>query len=125
MKTLKFSIIGGMLFLAINLMSCKHEPELLPGTPEVFFQKDVMLILNSNCNVAGCHGQGGEQGGLSTYSDVHRLVTDGKPMHSKLHKLITANPWSEMRMPPKSKPALTKTQIDIISMWILQGAKDN
>ena len=125
MKSLKLCIITGLTFLGIMMMSCQHEPLLIPGTPEVSFQKDVMLIINSNCNVPDCHGQGGEKKALNTYSDIHSLVTEGKPMKSKLHKIITANSWDGNLMPPKSKPPLTKTQIDLISMWILQGAKDN
>ena len=125
MKILKFCVVSGMLFLGIITMACQHEPELIPGTPEVHFQSDVMLIINSNCNVPGCHGTGGELKGLNTYSDIHSLVTEGKPMKSKLHKIITANSWDGNLMPPKSKPRLTSTQIDNISMWILQGAKDN
>jgi len=111
--------------LGIITMACQHEPELIPGTPEVHFQSDVMLIINSNCNVPGCHGTGDELPGLNTYAEVSEYVKTGKPMKSKLHEVLTSNPNSEKYMPPKSKPALTSAQIDIISMWILQGAKDN
>ena len=125
MKTLKLFAAIGITILGIMVISCQHEPELIPGTPEVLFQKDVMLIINSNCNVAECHGSGGELKGLNTYDEVSGFVTAGKPMKSKLHEVLTANPNSEKYMPPKSKPDLTSAQIDIISMWILQGAKNN
>jgi hypothetical protein len=116
-------MLAGISFLGVLLASCQHEPELIPGTAEVCFDKDVMLIVNSNCNVSGCHGSGGEASSLSTYEEVSRFVTAGKPMESKLHKVITAHSNLMGLMPPKPKSALSSAQIDIISLWILQGAK--
>jgi len=107
--------------MSVCFSSCKNEPELPPGTPTVCFDQDVMLIINSNCNVSGCHGSG-EGPSLNTYDDVSRYVTAGKPMQSKLHKVITAHSNLMGLMPPKPKSALTSSQIDIISIWILQGA---
>lgn len=109
--------------IGLLLNACKHEPKLPPGTPEVCFDRDIMLTINSNCNVPGCHGSSnGELPSLSTYNDLRRLVEPGKPMSSKLYEVITANPGAEKYMPPKPKPPLSKTQIDQISIWILQGA---
>lgn len=121
MKTRIFIALTGLTLLSIYLISCKHEPELPPGTPVVCFDQEVMGIINSNCNVSGCHGSG-EGPSLSTFEDVSRYVTAGKPMQSKLHKVITAHSNLEGLMPPKPKSALTRSQIDIISIWILQGA---
>jgi len=122
MKTRLLIALTGLIFLVINLTSCQHEPELMPGTPEVCFDNEVMLIIESNCNVPGCHGGGGEAPSLSTYDEVSRYVTAGKPMQSELHKVITAHSNLMGLMPPKPKSALTSPQIDIISTWILQGA---
>jgi len=123
MKTIFIPTVIAFSFIWMLVTSCKHEPELIPGTPEVCFDRDVMLIINSNCNVPGCHGSNGEAPSLSTYDDVRRFVEPGKPVHSKLHEVITANPNSERFMPPKPKTALTNEQIDILSLWILQGAE--
>ncbi len=106
-----------MALLGIRLISCHHEPEFMPGTPEVCFDNEVMLIINSNCNVSGGHG-GGEAPSISTYEDVSRYVTPGKPVQSKLHKVITAHSNLMGLMPPAPKPSLTSSQIDIISIWI-------
>lgn len=122
MKTPLMIALAGLTLLSISFTSCHHEPELMPGTPEKCFDKEVMLIINSNCNVSGCHGSG-EGPSLSNYDDVSRYVTAGKPMQSKLHKVITAHSNLMGLMPPKPKSALTSSQIDIISIWILQGAK--
>lgn len=122
MKTRIIIALSGIALLSVYFASCQHEPELMPGTPEVCFESDVMLIVNSNCNVSGCHGNG-EAPSLYTYDDISRYVTPGKPMQSELHKVITAHSNLMGLMPPEPKPALTSTQIDIISTWILQGAK--
>jgi len=114
--------LAGITLLSVHLNSCQHEPELMPGTSEVCFDGQVMLIINSNCNVSGCHGFGGEAPSLSTYEEVSRYVTAGKPTKSKLHQVITAHSNLMGLMPPKPKSALNSSQIDIISMWILQGA---
>jgi hypothetical protein len=122
MKTRFIIALAGFSLLSIGFTSCRHEPELMPGTPEVCFDNEVMLIINSNCNVSGCHGNG-EGPSLASYEDISRYVTAGKPVQSKLHKVITAHSNLMGLMPPKPKPALTGSQIDIISIWILQGAK--
>lgn len=122
MKKRMMLAFTGITILSFWFASCQHEPELVPGTPEVCFDNEIMLIVNSNCNVTGCHGSG-EASSLASYDDVSRYVTAGKPMQSKLHKVITAHSNLSGLMPPKPKSALTSDQIDIISIWILQGAK--
>jgi hypothetical protein len=122
MKTRIILYLAVFILLNICFISCRHEPELAPGTPTVCFDKDVMLIINSNCNVSGCHGGGGEAPSLNTYEDVSRYVTAGKTYQSELHKVITAHSNLMGLMPPEPKSRLTSSQIDIISTWILQGA---
>lgn len=124
MKNLKTITLILLFISGVALLSCSHEPELMPGTPDVCFERDVMLIINTNCNVPGCHGTG-EAKSLGTYDEIYKLVTPGKPMASKLHKVITANSSLGNLMPPKPKARLSSAQIDILSLWILQGAKNN
>lgn len=122
MKLLKICVLTFVTLLVILVSSCKNEPELMPGTPEVCFDNDVMLIINSNCNVQGCHDGGGEAPSLKTYNDILGLVVPGKPLQSELHQVITAHSNLMGLMPPKPNQALTSAQIDVISIWILQGA---
>jgi len=124
MKTLTVVALAGIIFLGILLNSCQHEPELPPGTPTVYFNTDIMLIINTNCNVSGCHGSG-EAPALNNHARVSDYVTPLKPMQSQLYKVITAHSNLRNLMPPKPAPALNKSQIDQISIWILQGALDN
>lgn len=121
MKTRIILAFAGLTLLSFYFSSCQHEPELTPGTPTVCFNSDVMLIINSNCNIQGCHGSG-EAPALNTYDEVLRFVTPFKPTQSKLHKVITAHSNLMGLMPPKPNNTLTSSQIDIISIWILQGA---
>jgi hypothetical protein len=123
MKTQIIFTFTVLMLLSICFISCRHEPELAPGTPTVCFDNDVMLIINSNCNVSGCHGGGGEAPSLNTYEDVSRYVIAGKPNDSELHKVITAHSNLMGLMPPEPKAPLTSSQIDIISIWIMQGAE--
>lgn len=122
MKTLKIIALFGLPFWIIILSSCQHEPELIPGTTEVCFDNQVLPIIQSSCAMSGCHDGSGDLPALSTFEDIHRQVSAGKPNKSKLHEVITANPNSETFMPPKNKSKLSSAQIDIISLWILQGA---
>lgn len=121
MKTRIIFTLTGLVLLSIYFTSCRHDSELAPGTPTVCFNSDVMLIINTNCNIAGCHGSG-EAPSLRTYDEVSRYVTPFKPTQSKLHKVITAHSNLMGLMPPKPNNTLSSSQIDIISIWIMQGA---
>ncbi len=122
MKILKIFVLAGASFLSILLTSCQHEPELISGTAEVCFDYQVLPIIQSSCAMSGCHDGSGRLEAINSYESISKLVTPGKPIKSKLHKVITANSNSESFMPPKSKGTLSSTQINIISLWILQGA---
>lgn len=110
------------LITTFLLSSCKHESELLPGVPEVCFETQILPVIQSSCTMSGCHTGNNELVALNTYENLRRLVEPGKPMQSKLHKVITANRILESAMPPKPQQALSNTQIDAITIWILQGA---
>ncbi|MEI6060678.1 MAG: hypothetical protein WCR72_08215 [Bacteroidota bacterium] len=122
MKILSYFTLAGITFLGIFLASCQHEPELIPGTPAVCFDSQVLPIIKTSCAMEGCHTGGGHLFGLTTYDEIYSRVTPGKPMKSNLHQVMIGNPNSQNYMPPKSKATLSSAQIDIISLWILQGA---
>jgi len=118
LKALSFSLV----LLSAMLISCKHDPHLAPGTPEVCFDNQVLPIIQSSCAKSGCHDGNGEKQALNTYDDIMRMVTPGKPIQSKLYKAITANPHLGNIMPPKPDQPLNSAQLDNIEIWILQGA---
>jgi len=126
MKDIKIYSLAGILLTGIlAITSCQHEPELIPGTAEVCFNTDVMLIINSSCNIPGCHNGSGDAPSLMTYADVYSFVKPGEPMKSTLYKLINKHPNRFNKMPPKPNAPLNSSQLDLISLWILQGAKDD
>lgn len=120
MKRLKIIILLAVTGL-IN--SCYHEPELLPDVPDVCFKDDVLPVIQSNCVRSGCH-DGGEAFYLGDYNSILSKVTVGKPMASELHKVIAADHNSYRIMPPRPNDPLTSKQLDKISLWILQGARN-
>jgi len=124
MKILRNCALAGITFWAILFTSCKHEPELMLGIDPVCFGEQVQPIISTSCAMKGCHTGDGELFGLKTYPDISSHVTPFKPMASRLHKVLLGNPNSQGFMPPKNKATLSSAQIDIISLWILQGAQD-
>jgi len=122
----KFRILTRCLLLiaTIAFVSCRHEPVLLPDTPTVCFQNQVFPLINSNCAISGCHDASSEAS-LSDYNSIIGYVTPGKPNKSKIYELITTTSPLREFMPPSPQSPLTQDQIDIISIWILQGAINN
>lgn len=122
MNLLRIFLLASAIFSSLLIFSCRHEPELLPGTAEVCFDQEVIPVIQSNCAVSGCHDGSGELNSLTTYDAVRNLANPGKPNSSKLHEVLSANLNAEKHMPPKSRQALTTEQINNIYLWILQGA---
>ncbi|TXT37890.1 MAG: WD40 repeat-containing protein [Planctomycetota bacterium] len=101
-----------------------------PATDAVSFDKQVRLILQANCQ--GCH-QPAKAGGQYVMTDFAKLVkggetgaaaiVPGKPAESSLIQLIT--PKDGKAEMPKGKAPLTAAEIEILSKWIAQGAKDD
>jgi hypothetical protein len=128
MKTRVLITLAGMIILGFLSISCRHESEVLPGSsnPTVFFDNDVMKIINASCAASGCHNGTGEAPPFLKYEDlVPKYVTAYKPMASKLHKVMVGHPNLPNFMPPSNSIyKITGYSIDLINLWILQGAKD-
>jgi Planctomycete cytochrome C len=101
------------------------------GTPcdsdVVYFAKDLLPILKSNCAKSGCHDAITHEEDiiLDTYQNViaSGIVTPYDLNSSALFEVITeTDPDKRMPQPPNQR--LTADQITLISKWILQGAKD-
>ncbi len=93
----------------------------------VSFKKQIFPILDSRC--IGCHYPKDKKGGLdvSTYGAVMKGgktangIVPGYPEKSLFVKEIIGK---EPPMPKNALP-LTPLQIDLISAWIKQGARNN
>ncbi len=96
------------------------------GRPIPSFQDDILPILTNRCAFAGCHVAGGPGGiDLRTYDAViaggskGAIVIAGDAGESELVKQIV-----EGKMPPGGPP-LPAAQIQLITDWINDGAKNN
>ena len=111
-----------LILLAVTFSSCRKEPVLTPGTAPVCFDQQVLPVIQSNCAMSGCHSGGHELHDLSSYDGIKSYVIAGNPNKSKLYNVITAKGLVVKVMPPKPRPKLTVAQINLITIWILQGA---
>ena len=144
-------VVGSMLF---SLPSCQHEPEIIepdpadtthqpmdttnvdtsdvttgiPCSPDsVYFERDILPLLRSNCAKSGCHDAGSHQEGiiLDNYentiaSDVIRAFDLDQ---SDLYEVITENDPDKIMPQPPNQP-LSQDQINLIAKWIQQGARN-
>jgi mono/diheme cytochrome c family protein len=94
---------------------------------EVSFARDVLPILKASC--AKCHDAKNKKGSLdlSSYDTVKKggkggaAFAAGEPDKSPLVSEISGDKPS---MPKKATP-LKKEQVDLISKWVKDGAKNN
>ncbi|MDX2248048.1 MAG: c-type cytochrome domain-containing protein [Bacteroidia bacterium] len=93
----------------------------------VYFERDVLPLLISNCAKSGCHDQASAQDGviLANYASVMSTgeVIPSNPGESDLYKAITETDLEDI-MPPLPNTQLSQDQIALVSRWISQGAKN-
>lgn len=140
-KKAAFAVVALLLFA----ISCQHKPEIvLPGgggggtnnppvtnncNPDsVYFENDILPLLTSNCGVPGCHDAATQTEGINVTSYAALMASDivraGNPGNSDLIEVINeTNPGKRMPQPPR--PALTPEQIQKLTKWVQQGAKNN
>lgn len=100
-----------------------------PCNPDsVYFTKDILPILKSNCAFSGCHGDGSAEDGVNLET-FQSIIKTGKivlfnPNSSELFEVITETDPDKV-MPPPPANQLTPDQIAKISKWINQGASNN
>ncbi len=122
------------LFSAALLISCDDtntvkniDSRVIPST-NVSYSQDLQPVFDVKCNASGCHNDQDRGGGISltSYSNTtadYLVVAPGNPNNSKLVWSIKGE--STYPMPPVGYPPLTKNQIDGITTWIKEGAKNN
>src|ERR1051325_968117 len=94
--------------------------------PKIDFVRDVQPIFKASC--LKCHGAEKPKGQFRLDSKLHALkggiagksILPGKGSESLLIKLLLESDPEE-RMPRKAEP-LTRAQIDLLRVWIDQGA---
>jgi|SRR5204862_434192 len=107
------------LVLTLNATAQEKKP--------VSFEKDIQPIFKASC--LSCHKPDKKKGKLdmSTYADLLKggkqgsPIKAGDPAKSLLVEMISG---SEPEMPEKGDP-LKPEQVELISRWIKEGAKQN
>jgi len=115
----------GFVILIFMLNSCKHKTNFESLT-EVSYASDISPIISSNCAFSGCHGDSlYEEFSLTSYQGLmNGGIKANSPQNSKLYTCIkTLNKEEIMPKPPYNE--LTEKQIQLIYVWIGQGAKNN
>lgn len=119
-------LIASFVCVFIGFSACKDEP-VIPDTPIVKFSDNIQPLIIGNCTASNCHGTLNPQEFLLTsYEDVikHGDVKPKDARGSKLYQVITTNIKSQ-KMPRTPYPDLTENQIEMVYLWIMQGAKNN
>ncbi len=102
--------------------------------PEVSFSADVQPIITQHC--VACHTPGGlgyRKSGrrLDSYDEIMRgsgargIVEPGSAGSSTLILYVHPSADPNMRMPFGGSTELTKPQVELLSRWVDQGAKNN
>lgn len=95
----------------------------------VSFSKNVLPVLNANCNTTGCHSGSNPAGNLNLSSSVaySQLMQKGlgyvdttNPNYSVLYSQLNS---TSTPMPPTGK--LDACTINLVYKWIQQKAKNN
>jgi len=132
-----------------QIPSCVHEPirpaDIAPGDStlipvdttntsqnpcdpdSVYFEREILPILISNCAKSGCHNESSAEDGviLNTYQNVFETgkIKPGDPRGSDVYEVITEDDPDKI-MPPSSNPPLSLEQKELIRKWIQQGAQN-
>lgn len=128
------NMIGAIVLLSFLNTGCKHKPIIEPEPPipipcspdTVFFERDILPILISNCALSGCHSDSDPQDGVNLTSYNRVMATaDIKPgkADGDLWEAINETKPDEI-MPPPPRTPLTTEQKELIRKWMLQGAKN-
>ena len=105
-----------LLFICLNIL-----------IGQVDYQTQIQTIFNSNCT--SCHVNGGAYYGgldLSTYANVMTGGNSGAVITPFDH--ANSYLWQRVNngeMPPGTNPDLSASQIDLIALWINEGALEN
>ncbi|MBL7936454.1 MAG: hypothetical protein JNM51_11680 [Bacteroidia bacterium] len=117
--------LGILIIISAIFTSCKHKTNFEELT-EISYSKDITKIINSNCAFSGCHGFSNyKKFSLMTYEGlINAGVSAGSPQTSEIYSVIKTLNENEI-MPKKPYNELTEKEIQLIYIWIGQGAKNN
>lgn len=115
-----------LVLIAAHLSLCRKEKE-------ISFSQEVFPILKKRC--VSCHYPGNEFNesmlAMESYESLMKGGVHGSPIvvgqsaNSLIIKKVGPNPPFGKQMPLMSKEMLSAEDIELISKWIDQGAKNN
>ncbi len=76
----------------------------------------IKLLIDTNCAISGCHGNGAANPLLTTYAQVKAKIDDG----TFKNRVIDLK-----NMPPPSQSPLSACELQLISTWVAKGAPEN
>lgn len=119
----RLSVMAAIIFLFFT--TCKHKTDF-NGLTEVSYSADVKPIISSNCAFSGCHGDSAySKISLTSYAGLmNGGIKAGSPEKSNLYSTLKTLDEDDF-MPKKPYNELTEKQIQLIYVWIGQGAKNN
>ncbi len=122
MKYLFYLIIVNVILFA----SCKNKTDY-NSLRTISYKTEIEPIIMANCTASGCHGTVNKK--EFTISDYESLIKECKvnsttPSSTDLFNVITKTSGDEM-MPPAKYSRLSDAQIQLITVWIGQGYKNN
>lgn len=138
-----------LLISGLNLTSCKHDtvidtiidnnnnnnnnPQDSTENVEpcdstiVYFEQQILPLITASCAYSGCHDAASAEDGviLDSYENIMQTakVKPFNPGNSELYEVLVENDLDD-RMPPPPNNPLTTEQIDLIALWIAQGAEN-
>ncbi len=107
-------MVVGMIFLTYQGISSIPKPLATGVVAQPSFKNDIRPILESKC--AACHTD------IASYAGAAGRATAGNPANSPLIKRIDG---SQEPVMPVGQDPLTKDQVQTISNWVQEGAKNN
>ncbi len=115
-------------FTMLLFIGCYKDKTVLFDTGEeitrpVSFTGDIVPILNSSCNITGCHSTGAKLPDLTevnAYNSLTGFINTGDPQSSELYLWMTGKKGTPM---PVS--GINKDYNALILAWIKQGAQNN
>jgi len=103
--------------------------------PRMSYQRDVYPILEDNC--LACHTPPQGKGYVKTHLNMQSydtlmqgtyygpVIVPGDSRHSILNMLVEGRVNASMRMPHERDEPLTPHEIEVLRLWVEQGAQNN
>src|SRR5687768_1357990 len=124
----KTALVVGAFMLALNAFAAPKAGAAKP----IDFSRDIRPILSDNC--FACHGPDEKERKAKLRLDRHEdalkpaksgdyAIVPGDPKKSMLVERIMTDDEDEVMPPPKTKKKLSAQQKELLTRWIVEGAK--